>query len=467
MTDGPLVEKLRRYLKELKPEARALLIAELERGMLRGDDMPGAELVLQELRRSAREAGRPAQRIGSLARLFFQPLEPFLVDDVATHRHPGRVARVALEPVWEWIARDLLPGEAKAVSEDVVRASSDNDETRANVLARGFQDRATARMKEALDAASNDEKARRRLAGQIASPRAIEDVQSIVSILELRDALDAWAARLPGHIKSLSDGNLDKTKLLLDQLAGQPDLFQFGLLIVMSRLGSSWHLIRLATRAANADSAERIADTPYANAVSIVLAEIERMVGELKSELKTGRGVALGALLKTIHDAVRGVRTELNLQPDSSWGRQLAAIRAEISQVLKGEIELMPGRVRRLLRPRPANEIAAGSALDRTDVAETEALIEFVNSCRLYAGELAISEITLRTSSELEQYLEASTQALVDALRLAGDADRNYRQSQLDAAVRFCAIVFGQEYAALLAKAGDLALASERKAAKG
>ena len=48
MSDGLLVERLRQFLKELHPDARALLMTELERGLLRGDDMPGAELVLQE-----------------------------------------------------------------------------------------------------------------------------------------------------------------------------------------------------------------------------------------------------------------------------------------------------------------------------------------------------------------------------------------------------------------------------------
>ena len=100
MADGLLVERLRQYLKDLSPEARTLLMTELERGLLRGEDMPGAELVLQELRRNARDNVRP-KRPGTLARLFFQPLEPILVDDSATHNHPGRVARVVLDPVWD------------------------------------------------------------------------------------------------------------------------------------------------------------------------------------------------------------------------------------------------------------------------------------------------------------------------------------------------------------------------------
>ncbi len=194
-----------------------------------------------------------------------------------------------------------------------------------------------------------------------------------------------------------------------------------------------------------------------------MLAEIARAVGELKAELRSGRGLAVGALLKSIHDAARGMRSEINLSVDSPWGRQLADLRTEISSLLKTEIESMPGRVRRLLRPRSVKEIAPNSVLDPNEVAEAEALIGFVDTCRHYAAELAVSEMTQRAYSDLQHYLDTSTQAMIDSLRQAGDADRNFRQSQFDAAVRFCGKAFGQEYASLLVKAGDVAANTERK----
>ena len=105
--------------------------------------------------------------------------------------------------------------------------------------------------------------------------------------------------------------------------------------------------------------------------------------------------------------------------------------------------------------------------LHEDDVAETEALVGFVTACRNYASELAVNEITLRTFSELQQYLDGGTHALLDALRIASNAERGYRQSQVDAAVRFCAKIFGQEYAALLAKAAEVAAHDiERRAVK-
>jgi hypothetical protein len=214
------------------------------------------------------------------------------------------------------------------------------------------------------------------------------------------------------------------------------------LVLVMGRLALPWQLIRLATRAAESDEAARVAETPFAEAVAIVLSEIECMVSELRVELKARRPVT--SLLKGIHDAARSLRTELDFS-DSSWGRQLAAIRSDISDLLKTEIEPTPGRVRRLLRPPPPNEIAPGALLDAIDVSDAEMLVEFVDACRCYANELAVNEVTTRTWHELQRYLETTDKGLLDALRHTGDADRPFRQSQVDAAVRFCRTVFGAD----------------------
>jgi hypothetical protein len=199
--------------------------------------------------------------------------------------------------------------------------------------------------------------------------------------------------------------------------------------------------------------------------IDIVLEEIDRRVRELAGDLKSGRGIAVSALLKDVHDALRGLRTELDLPPDSSWSRQLATLHADIARLLTSEIELMPGRVRRLMRPRPSKEIAANSRLDPHDIEDTEALIVFVLTCRKYASELAINEVTQRSFNELLHLLDSGTRALLDALRSAPAHERMFRLSQLDAAVRFCGKVFGQEYASLLSKAAEVASQAERQSA--
>jgi hypothetical protein len=358
-----------------------------------------------------------------------------------------------------------MPDEAKAYSEEIESTLGIGDTDAAEQQARAFQDRVATRIRETLQ--NVDAKERGRLSIQLGAARAVEDAQALCGILLARDRLTALSAQLPGHINSLAGPVLESVKAHVESPdALKSDLFGYSLVLVMGRLASPWQLIRLATRAANSDDAKRIAGTPHAAAVQIVLEEVDRRLRELAADLKSGRGIAVSALLKEIHDALRGLRSEIDVPPESAWGRQLSALRAEVSKILSAEIELMPGRVRRLIRPRPSKEIASITKLDADEVTETEALIGFVAACRNYASELAINEVTQRTYNELQQLLDTGTRTLLDALRGASDAERPFRQSQVDAAVRFCAKVFGQEYASLLAKAAEVASQEpERKTA--
>jgi hypothetical protein len=472
MAGADTIERLRQFLRELAPPARALLIGELERSLLRGEEAAGSdvslhELLLHELRGIARDQRVGQPRISNAARLFFKPLEPFLVDDRGDHNHPGRVARCALEPLWTWIRRDLLPVDANALIAEVSDALLVCDEPKANRIIRAFQDRVIIVVETSLESAAADENIRRRLLAQVGSQRPAEDATTLKQVLNARDALADLAARLPLRIANLANGELDQCKELIEKAsAHNGELFLYAVLMVMSRLAQPWQLIRLGIRAAGSDTAARVAETHYGVTVNIVLADLERMVGELRDDLRSGRGVAVAALLKTIHDSAKGLRTELDLPVDSTWGRALAVLRTQIADLLRGEIESMPERVRRLLRPRPSAEIRPNSTLDPDEVAETEMLVEFVGACRLFAGELAITEMTQRTFSELQQYLDNGMRSLLDGARHAGTADRSFRQSQVDAAVRFCAKVFGKQYASLLDKAAEVANGRDRKLAR-
>ena len=248
-----------------------------------------------------------------------------------------------------------MPEDARVYTGQVEHALMAGDTDQAEHLARMFQDRAVARIGQMLESA--DDKERRRLSVQLGTSRAFEDVQALRGILNSRDGLAMLGTQLPGHINALTGPVLENVKAQLDaSVSGKSDLFLYSLVLVMSKLASPWQLVRLAIRAAGNDDAKRIAETPYAVTVQIVLEEADRRVRELATDLKSGRGIAVSALLKEVHDTLRGLRSEINLPPESAWGKQLTALRADVSKVLTAEIELMPGRVRRLIRPRPARK---------------------------------------------------------------------------------------------------------------
>jgi hypothetical protein len=363
------------------------------------------------------------------------------------------------------------------LSEDINRALFADDRAKAEQLVRVLHERAILRMQDMVPGIGSDERTRRRLAVQVGTPRAMEDLTSMIALLSLRDVLADFARWLPNHIRVFDRDEIDAVTKQIDTAVAQPsfasggmrksDFFLYSLILVMNRLAAPWQLIRIATRAAESDATARVAETPYAAAVTLVLSEAESMVGELRSELRAGRPIV--SILKAIHDAARGLRSEMDLSVESAWSRQLVAIRAEVSSLLKAEIEATPGFVRRLLRPRPAKDIAPGSLLDPIDINEAEMRVEFVGACRQYASELAVNEVTTRAHSELTLYLETGTKVLLDSLRHAGDADRPFRLSQVDTAIRFCRTVFGSEYAGLLAKAAEVAVqtgTAERRPAR-
>jgi hypothetical protein len=222
-------------------------------------------------------------------------------------------------------------------------------------------------------------------------------------VLAERDAIEMLAAHLPLRISNLANGELDEYKALIEKTSARNgELFLYALLTVMSRLAAPWQLIRFGVRAAGSDTAARVAETGVV--VTIVLAELERMVGELRDDLRSGRGVAVGAMLKTIHDAARGLRTELNLSVESGaacWPRGAPRSPTCCAPKSSRHQAACAGCCGRARRPRAGQN----SALDPDEVAETEALVGFVGACRHFASELAINEMLQRTFSEIQQYL--------------------------------------------------------------
>ena len=218
--------------------------------------------------------------------------------------------------------------------------------------------------------------------------------------------------------------------------------------------GAPWQIIRLAIKMAASDDELRVAATPYGIAVTIALHELSFLAAWVRTDIRRGQFDNVGDQLKILHDGVRGLRTELDLRNDSAWGRQLTTIRAEISNALQvGNRErVRPGP------PHPAPALRQGrrrrAKIDNAEVEEIAALIDFVAVCRTYASELAINEVTLRTYSDLQHYVEQSTEAWCSRCVGATPQARAYRQMQAKAAIRFCEILFGQDYASLMKPGG-------------
>jgi len=453
-----LQDRLKDYLSQLPPRSQAMLMRAFEGALERGEDTAVATFVLEALRKIVRGGEDATPRSDDPARLLFRPLEPFLVD-AGTSPRPGQIRRSSLVPVWQWLVRDGAPEQAKAF--ETLLASRDGKGPQLEAAVRKLQLAAAEAIVKLTGPGAGD---RQRALSRVGQPSVVEDLMPIAAVLQAREALDGLSGRLPSYLRAFGDSQMEQVLTALNVPSLQtPMLLPFALSLVMQRLSAPWQIIRLATKMAASDDEIRVAAIPLGIAVTIALHDLAGVAATLRADIRRGHFVDIANNLKTLHDGVRGLRTELDLRSESSWGKQLTSIRAEISNALQSEIDSVPGRVRRILRQRPDKDIVAGARIDAADVEEVVALIDFVAVCRTYASELAINEVTLRTYSDLQQYVEQATEALVQSLR-GGDARaRAYRQMQVSAAIKFCDVLFGHDYASLMSRAAENALTGERK----
>lgn len=433
---------------------------EFERAIERGgDDAVVANIVLAELRKIVRASDdNNTPRTDDPARLLFEPTEPFLIEGTSAVR-PGQIRRSSLMPVWMWLSREGAPTEVQAF-EAVLK----NPQATVVEIERAVR-QVQLVAAQAIEAAANGTD--RRGFGRIGTPSAVEDIPAIGAVLKVCDSLEIFGARLPGQIRAFTEAQIASVTTAMNIPSLQtPQTLPFALSIVMQRLMSPWQVIRISISMASSDDEVRVASTPYGAAVTMAIHDLSRLVGELRNDVRRGKFDDTANVLKVLHDGLRGLRTELDIRSDSAWGRQLSSMRAEISNALQSEIGGVTGRVRRLLRQRPDKDITANSRIDEMEVDETAAFIDFVATCRNYAGELAINEVTRRTYSELQQYIEKATEALVESLRASDLRTKPFRYAQAQAAIRFCEVMFGPDYASLMKKAVEVAKSGERKSSR-
>src|SRR5215469_5120197 len=188
-TETP-IENLRGYLPQLSPQTRTKLLAEVERLRQNGDDLPGADIILAELRADAaplpdpRADGKAAvERRTPTARYFFKPIEPYLTDRTPERANAGLISRFSLFPIWEWIGRDLMASLARAYAADMKSLIAAKKEREADLVVQAFQNKAVKYLEGTLASKNGADHARSRLAARGGSRATFDDLNKILEVL--------------------------------------------------------------------------------------------------------------------------------------------------------------------------------------------------------------------------------------------------------------------------------------------
>ena len=341
-------EHLIEYLRQLAPQVRRRLLAELERLHLLGEDIPHSEPLIAALRAEFRNTGQNHYRVGNPSRYFVQPLEPVLVDRAPERANSGQIARGSLAPIWSLVTEQLLRSMAADYIADATHVISADKQSEARQIARAFQKKVVISLNGLLGSAEGAASVRDGLMAYTSSHATFEDLRKMLRCLDMQRELEDFARALPPKIARLEGASLDKVLGLLIALkAKRVDAVPFALTIVAKRLEAPWELLSVATGPADDRSAARIAASPFAIAVSMVLDQIEEKHLLLLVALRNNRPVRAREIVAEIYRIEGALRTESELK-GSGWAGQPHGPVTIAQAAVDAEISTIPGDHRHL-----------------------------------------------------------------------------------------------------------------------
>ncbi len=461
---GLLTSKVRAYMEQLSPAARAMLVRSLRSAPSDGD-VP-SDLILAAVEgleiadETALVAGTHHVAQGEpwsdrLERAFLTPLAPFLCDDDAGTAFTGRIPRAHVSVLWTWIRRDVASDAwERALAADPLDADAD-----AAPIARKFRREAVPKIVEVLRDTASDPKPRQKLTGHLGGENVYRTLLDVSYVLQNESAFANVFGQLPTNVTSFDVAEPSRiaeiVRASIEQVQMTPEWIAAA---ILTRTNNPVVVAQLACRLAGTTDARLVASSRFSPLVDIVIARLElhaALAGARGSD-PTSRNRFLADLCG-YHELAKTFELVFPVESVSAWFRRLGAARGTMSEAVSRRIETAPGLVRRALRVETSVDGYAGR-FDLDAYEDAEFAVRAAIEARLAADTLAVNELVVRTRKQLEQTLEVVSGKLMNDLKTSQVRDRSQLVDAVDGAIRLCALVFGEDYAAVMRKSRDNAL---------
>lgn len=465
---GLITSKVRAYMESLSPTARSMLLRSLRNSQAEGD-LPN-EIILAaveglDVADDPKGTIAPERRTGGepwsarLEAAFFAPLAPFLTDEAAANRILGRISSASLPVIWTWMRRDVASDDyERAVAADPYDPQAD-----ATPIARKLRREVMARVIDVLRDAGSDPKTRQKLTGQLGGDAVYRDLVDAAYVLQNEAAFANLFGQLPTNVSSFDVAEpsrlFDVVRASLDQVQMTAEWIGAA---ILTRAANPVVVAALGCRLAGATDPRLVAQSRYGVLVEIVIAQLERLAQLARSRGpdSASRG-RLIADLRSYHEISKNLAMLMQVEVVPAWMRRVGAAKVMMSEAVARWIEPAPGLVRRALRVETTGGEYAGrfdpDAYDDADFAVRLSL-----EARLAVESLAVNELVGRTRKQIETTLEVVSAKLMADLKSSQALDKRTLVDAVDGAIRLSALVFGEDYAAVLKKSRDLFAAKAR-----
>lgn len=457
MTKSETQEQLKAVLTGLPDRYIEPFVSAVEFDRLAGGSLPHS-LIIESLRPALKNMGVARFGTPTPLRLFCEPFEDILFSGPVHPKSVGRISRLSIAPVWEWLA-ELIPDAHKDLSDLIVK----------QILSRqdGKLQEATSELlrtaANALDAIflsyENGSPEYLAMAKRLGSEAILEDARDMGSVLKIADYGRQIKGRFARPIDRLDEDDFIFVRKAYDELTERyPQQSKYLVYLLMGRMGKPWHILSVLPVLCRTKSEDEIRQSELGEIGDQIFDDIETLATEIASTDYLRRGPAQGLnMLTNFVEASRGITRQMSLKRDGHWGKRLFEARRRVAHAMEHQLNRS---VDTIIETFPTVKMGAfgDTGAGRPDLTEAPAsddveraakIAMFIDRTRTLAADAAFGKHHKEASDRVQQFILGYGADMVQEVRAGNHETINNLQAHLEATVKITGLLVGEEEADL------------------
>lgn len=455
-TSSELKQRLSAFLGRLAPPTAVKLASGLERARLMGDEALPYDLIMSSLRPALEKSEGPRPGLSDPLRHFCLPFEGLLVDRRDPVGHKRQIVRTSIDFVWLWLSRELLPDALPDLTERIIEHTLAGDVAALESSVAVLHASCSAALLSAIEETRKDVAQRRKLERHLGGDDILDDARLMGEALTVAPFLLEVEKRLPKKFDSFDDDHVTLvSELYKDASDVSPEHAIYVPLVAMSRLTAPWQVLRLARKVTGLGNDAALSRSGLSELGEIFLHEIEDIADHFESQ-RPGKADLdqMASDIKRFASISQGFIGEIDTRRVSDWGHRILAARAKLSASIAEEMSRFQQDVAKAL---PLHQVGSYGkngprrpdvthAPDAARVARARRDMQFLKSIAPYANSIGVQAHSHTILQQVETYLVAYEDGLIEEIRKTHDDERENALACLDVVIG-CREVLGQDEA--------------------
>ncbi len=450
-------EQLKAVLSGLPARYVEPFVSAVEFDRLAGGNLPHS-LIIESLRPALKKLGVPRFGTPTPLRLFCDPFEDILFSGPVRPKTVGRISRLSIAPVWDWLS-ELIPDAHKALSdlivkqilsrheEKLVEATAELHRTAANAFGAIFMSYEPGTPEYGAMA--------KRLGGE----DILEDARDMCAVLKIAPYAARLRSRFDRPIDKLDEDDFIFLRKNYDELKERyPNQSKYFVYLLMGRMKKPWQVLSVLPVVCRTKNETQILESELGEVGNQIFADIDQLSIEISRTGFLKGGPARGlSMLTNFVEASRGITRQMSLKRDGPWGKRLFDARKRVSHAMEHQlnrsvdtiISALPTTKMGAFGPDGAHRPDLRQSPNADDVEHAANIAIFIQHTGPLAADAAFGKHHKEASQRIEQFLLAYGADMIQEVRAGnGDTIKNL-QSHLEATVKLTGLVVGEEEADL------------------